>query len=90
MAKCDNCSQVTKIKFKEVRHQQGIKETYFNCEHCKTRYICFLTDERVREMQQKLRSFGGRHNGRMKLQQEINERMNLLKYNLINFGRADL
>lgn len=101
-ALCDHCGKITDVEFKEQSHPNNIKETYFKCEHCFYHYTSFVTDTWVRKKQrhaQHLRS--NIRNGYsitnvhatdelMKLQEEINSRMSQLKYNLINFGRADL
>lgn len=91
-ALCDHCGKITDVVFKEQSHPNNIKETYFKCEHCFYRYTSFVTDSKVRKLQRKKDSMKGNHNidNRLKLQEEINSRMSLLKYNLINFGRADL
>lgn len=91
-AKCDHCSKLTKIKFKEKKHPNEVKETYFKCEHCHHRYVCFVTDKKVLKMQRKKRNLKGHYNiqKRLDLQEEINQRMAKLKHNLINFGRADI
>lgn len=88
--KCDHCSKFTKIEFKEKKHPNEIIETYFECEHCHHRYVCFVTDKKVRKMQRKKNGLKGNYNfqKRLDLQEEINERMDKLKHNLIEFGRA--
>jgi len=82
---CDNCKQVTKISFKMSHHLKGIQETYFECDHCEKHYTCFVTDDKVRMLQTKKdRLKGDRHiSDRLKLQDEINERMLKLKSELI-------
>ncbi len=91
-ALCNHCEKITDIDFKMKHHPNRIEETYFKCEHCYYHYTSFVTDGRVRKLQRKKDSIKGLHNAakRLELQEEINERMSLLKYNLINFGRADL
>lgn len=87
-AMCDNCHKITDVVFKEQRHSNEIRETYFQCEHCHYRYTSYVTDKRVRKMQRKKSNLPW--DKRLELQEEINSRMSQLKYNLINFGRADL
>lgn len=91
-ALCNHCGKITDVVFKEQSHLNNIKETYFKCEHCFYHYTSFVTDQRVRKLQRKKESLTGTHNidNRLKLQDEINERMSRLKHNLFNFGRADL
>ena len=80
---CDKCNYITDIDFKVQNHSKGIQETYFICEHCLERYTCFVTDARVRDMQQSLRTIGGRRNGRDQLHKEMVKRMDMLKRELI-------
>lgn len=88
---CDNCGYITDVVFKEKNHPNKIKETYFKCEHCFYQYTSFVTDTKVRKMQRKLKQMAaGRRADRTKLHNNITERMSRLKYNLIQFGRADL
>lgn len=91
-ALCDQCGKITDIEFKVQKHPNDIKETYFKCEHCYFHYTSFVTDSKVRKMQRRKDSIKGIHNAdkRLQIQEEINQRMINLKYNLINFGRADL
>ena len=88
-ALCNHCDYITDVVFKEKKHPNDIRETYFKCEHCFYHYTSFVTDKRVRKMQKQLQ-VGGRQNGKVKLFEDIKSRMSELKYNLINFGRADL
>ena len=88
-ALCNHCDYITDVVFKEKKHPNDIRETYFKCEHCFYHYTSFVTDKRVRKMQRQLQ-VGGRQNGKVKLFEDIKSRMSELKYNLINFGRADL
>lgn len=93
-ALCDHCDKITDVNFKKDRHLNGIEETYFKCEHCYYQYTSFVTDKWVRKQQKKLKDMPRKNNISIKLldekQLEINKRMAMLKYNLINFGRADL
>lgn len=93
-ALCDHCNKITDVIFKKEKHPNGIEETYFKCEHCFYRYTSFVTDKWVRKQQGNLKAMPRKNNGNIKLMDEkqiqINKRMEMLKYNLINFGRADL
>lgn len=85
MAVCDNedCGKIADVNYKKAKHLNGIEETYFECEHCFQRYTCFVTDTWVRKQHR-------RNNGAVVSDEKVNERMSELKFNLINFGRADL
>ena len=89
---CDNCEKITVVEFKEKKHPNNIQETYFKCEYCFFHYTSFVTDAKVRKMQRKRETLKGDHNlqKRIELFEEIGRQMTRLKYNLINFGRADL
>lgn len=89
---CNQCGKITKVEYKEQKHPNDIRETYFKCEHCFYHYTCFVSDKKVRELQRKRETLKGIHNAmkRLELFEEICERMSRLKYNLINFWRADL
>ena len=87
-AMCDNCHKITDVEFKEQRHPNDIREVYFKCEHCYYHYTSYVTDKKVRKMQRKKPLLT--LDKRLELQEEINSRMSQLKYNLFNFGRADL
>ena len=61
-ALCNHCDYITDVVFKERKHPNDIRETYFKCEHCFYHYTSFVTDKRVRKMQRQLQ-VGGRQNG---------------------------
>ncbi|MEK5173221.1 hypothetical protein NST63_08510 [Heyndrickxia sp. FSL W8-0496] len=61
LVNCDQCKKNFPVQPKEKKHGQGIKETYFVCPHCKTRYTAYITDQEVRRMQRQIQ----------KLEQEI-------------------
>lgn len=88
-ALCDHCGKITDVEFKRTTHPNDIKETYFKCEHCYYHYTTHVTDAWVRKKQRKKDSMTS-VTKRLELQEQINERMSLLKYNLVQFGRADL
>lgn len=52
---CDNCNKDFHIKQKTKTHKITIKETYFNCPHCKTKYTAFVTDPECRKLQKRIR-----------------------------------
>lgn len=88
-ALCNQCGKITDVEFEEQRHPNNIRETYFDCEHCYYRYTSFVTDKKVRKLQRK-KDKTTIPEQRVLLHEQISERMSLLKFNLINFGRADL
>lgn len=88
IAKCSNCSNMTVIQFKEKHYPDTIRETYFVCNHCKKRYTTFVTDKEVRSKQKQIKQLTGADttNERVKLQEEVNQRMDELKSELTNDG----
>lgn len=84
-ALCNNCGKITDVNYKKKRHPKEVRETYFKCEFCNKKYICFVTDKRVRKMQRKRDSLKGDYNidKRLQIQEEINERMARLKDSMI-------
>ena len=91
-ALCNECGKITDVIYQEQKHPNDIRETFFKCEHCYYRYTCFVTDEWVRKKQKVAAQLRVKNqvSKLQELQQQINERMSRLKYNLVNFGRADL
>ena len=77
-ATCDKCDKVFNVKFKEKKHPKKVIETYFRCTHCKHHYTCFVTDEKVRQMQKDIKTEGSPFIRSAK-QREINSRMKKLK-----------
>ncbi|GIO22442.1 hypothetical protein [Oceanobacillus sp. J11TS1] len=92
LATCNNCGEILTVKFQKKKHPNNIEETYFECDRCYYHYTSFVTDKKVRKLQEKKEQLKGDHyiNKRLELQEQINERMSKLKDNLIRFGRADL
>lgn len=52
---CDKCKEMFDVKNQTKSHGLDIKETYFQCPHCKTKYFCFLTDSECRKLQREIR-----------------------------------
>lgn len=92
IALCDKCNRVTDINYQVKKHPNDIQETYFKCDQCHYHFTCFVTDKKVRKMQGKRDTLKGVHNAekRIDIQEDINNRMNQLKHNLVSYGRADL
>lgn len=92
IAKCDHCGMMTTINFKERKHPEEIKETYFECVVCNHHYTCFVTDKKVRQMQNKAKNlravakFRNVTDELLALQEKINNRMARLKQGLITNG----
>ena len=91
-ALCNHCGKITDVVYQEQKHPNDIRETYFKCDQCYYHYTCFVTDKKVRKMHKKAAQLrASRQASKLEeLQKQINERMSRLKYNLVNFGRADL
>ena len=87
-ATCVKCNEIFSVKYIEVYHSKGIKETFFNCTHCQRKYVCFVTDHEVRKMQKDKAKLIGIHNAnkRLQMQDKINQRMARLKMELIGSG----
>lgn len=51
---CNQCHKKFNIKLKTKTHGISIKESYFVCPHCKTKYIAFILDAECRRMQNKI------------------------------------
>ena len=80
-ALCDKCGKVTKIKYELTNHPKGIQETYIECEKCNDHITCFVTNNKVRSLQKEMRNTDNTDK-RVQLQEEVNERMGRLKYEL--------
>lgn len=90
-ATCDNCHQITKVVFKKRYLPKSIQETYFNCQECNKKYTCFVTDNKVRDLQKKLAQLRALPPSKypveeevLRSQEEVNQRMYKLKSDLIN------
>ncbi len=53
MVRCDYCEEEFEIFPLEKQHKKGVVETYFVCPHCNHHYTSFVTDEKIRTMQQR-------------------------------------
>lgn len=51
---CDKCSEDFRIKLKTKTYNISVKESYFICPHCKTKYVAFILDAECRRMQSKI------------------------------------
>lgn len=75
---CDECGKEFNVKLKEKKHPKKVIETYFRCQHCKHKYICFVRDSEVIKMQQEIKKEASPF-VRLGMQQKINDRMDKLK-----------
>ncbi len=73
---CDYCEEEFEIKLKERKHPKGIIETYFNCPHCKEKYISFVTDVKARQLQAEMNKLRDKF---YSIQKELYKRSNRLK-----------
>lgn len=48
---CDKCSQTFEIKPKSKKVKDDIKENYFQCPHCKEKYITYYSNNESRSIQ---------------------------------------
>lgn len=72
---CNQCHKKFNIKLKTKTHGISIKESYFVCPHCKTKYIAFILDAECRRMQNKINKLRGNKNNPAQLfiQNKISE-----------------
>ncbi|CAI6023171.1 hypothetical protein PAECIP112173_00332 [Paenibacillus sp. JJ-100] len=50
--------QFTIEKFEIEQMNDGVEQTYFECPHCKNRYVAFYTDPEIRKLQVNIRNMG--------------------------------
>lgn len=85
LVRCDNCGMITTVEFKVKDHPNTLKETYFTCDICNHHFTCFVTDKKVRALQQQTKWLReqGKQEELLKLQGKINKRMERLKRRVI-------
>ena len=59
---CDKCKDEFIISLKTLEHPSNkikgyVKESYFRCPQCNTKYIAVVTDNQARKMQKEIRKF---------------------------------
>lgn len=55
----EGCNQQFEVKSFEIEQMNdGVEKTYFDCPHCKHRYVTFYTDPEIRKVQASIRSIG--------------------------------
>lgn len=79
---CDHCGKGFNVEIKEKKHPKKIIETYFRCSNCKHKYVCFVKDEKVRRLQEEIKTEKSPFK-RYAMQQKINTRMKKLKESIV-------
>lgn len=54
-SQCDNCKLTFEVTLQEKNHGKGIRESFFTCTHCQTKFFAFITDDYIRQQQNKLK-----------------------------------
>lgn len=54
-SQCDNCKLTFVVNLQEKNHGKGIREPFFTCSHCQTKFFAFITDDYIRQNQNKLK-----------------------------------
>lgn len=55
----EGCQQQFSLDGFEIEHMHdGIEKTYFECPHCKHRYVAYYTDPEIRKLQANIRNLG--------------------------------
>ncbi|MGG4200786.1 hypothetical protein [Peribacillus frigoritolerans] len=54
-SQCDNCKLNFVVMLQEMNHGKGIRESFFTCTHCQTKFFVFIADDYIRQHQNKLK-----------------------------------
>ncbi|MGF6356780.1 transcription initiation factor IIE alpha subunit [Paenibacillus sp. 4624] len=55
----EGCNQQFTIERFEIEQMNdGVEQTYFECTHCKKRYVAFYTDPEIRKLQSRINDIG--------------------------------
>lgn len=54
-SQCDNCKLTFEVRLQEKNHGKGVRESFFTCTHCQTKFFAFITDDYIRQHQNKLK-----------------------------------
>lgn len=54
-SQCDNCKLTFEVRLQEKNHSKGVRESFFTCTHCNEEYFAFITDDYIRQHQNKLK-----------------------------------
>lgn len=52
---CDKCDKRFKIKVRKQKLKNGVERIYFACPRCKEEYTSHYTNEKIRNMQHKIK-----------------------------------
>lgn len=52
---CDSCKKGFPVKTKKKEYGVDIRETYFECTHCKKHYTSFVLNQEARKLQKEIR-----------------------------------
>ncbi|MEK4273115.1 hypothetical protein [Paenibacillus sp. FSL R7-0026] len=57
---CDEgCTQEFTVTSLEIEQMNdGVEKTYFDCPHCKKRYVAYYTDPEIRKLQDEINNLG--------------------------------
>lgn len=70
----EGCNQQFSIEQFEIEQlYDGIEKTFFECPHCKHRYVAYYTDPEIRKLQTNIRNLQGSN--------QISKGMNLIEKN---------
>lgn len=53
---CDSCKKGFTVKTKKKEYGVDIRETYFECTHCKKHYTSFVTNQEARKLQKEIKA----------------------------------
>jgi len=94
---CNECGKNFTVDVKTMKHPNDIVETYFKCTHCYYHYTSYVENNRVRKLKRKLNKLSTNNQGiyldkdkSIEIREDIKKVMEQLKYNLVNYGRADI
>ncbi len=54
-SQCDNCKLNFVVTLQEKNHGKGVRESFFTCTHCQTKFFVFIADDYIRQHQNKLK-----------------------------------
>lgn len=82
MIYCNKCKYEFKVKVRTKHIEKDIEEVFFNCPNCHERYTSYYTNNKIKELQEKLIYWSrrsGKETSSIKWQKEIEEEMNNLE-----------
>ncbi|MFJ7471127.1 hypothetical protein ACIQWI_21530 [Peribacillus frigoritolerans] len=54
-SQCDNCKLTFEVRLQEKNHGKGVRESFFTCTHCQTKFFVFITDDYIRQHQKRIK-----------------------------------